>query len=120
MKKYIALSIIALSSSVGMARNLNELPKEMQVLILSSADLPSILRFCQTSNEKKKLCEKNKEVFFEILSTRQYPNELRPKDMSWEEFYFQKAANREFPTANKPENSSWKEFYTSTYDLYIN
>ena len=118
MNKFMVLSIVFLFPWFGIAQDLNKLPKDLQVLILTHVDLPHILRFCQASKEKQKLCEDNKNIFYEIFAKRDFPNELKPENMSWEDFYFQKKVLRELPKKKKPENYSWKKYYMLINDLY--
>jgi len=70
MKKYIA-AFFLLFSNIGITLNISGLPIELQLLILTKADLPDIFSYCETSTTTQQLGAQHQD-FWKLLIERDF------------------------------------------------
>ena len=61
------------------------LPHDLLFEILLKITLPTLAKLCPSNQQINTIC--NDEYFWEIKTKQDYPNKLRPLNLSWKRFY---------------------------------
>ncbi len=91
MSKKLIIGIFILLSGVktALAYDISSLPQELQLLILTKADIADIARYCRISIYTNNLCTKNERTLWSALVKRDFGEEINAPegDLTWKGLY---------------------------------